>query len=409
MSGINLTKKAEPSSPASNTLEIFMDTLDNQITSRDYNGVVTKLGGNEERAKNILINGGFMIQQKVAVGSTAIAGVSTTTRAGVVADRWSVTTDVASNINWQQVDSSGAVETALNSRYYGSVISATAGKKVMISQFIIASEMAHIRGRKVRLSCKLKQKVGSAGQTYKLGLIQLGSAGTVDAPPAFLSGAWSAVTGTDPVFSTNTAAVVPETWGNENGTYSGSYLNITATAGWVRSSGVWTIPTDAKGLYFVIFANADGGTTDNISFAECKLHQGIVIEEFVEEPFDLQYIKCQSYFSKSFPPSTVPAQNVGSGGIFAIAGKAGVTALAGNIGIKFPVEMRVAPTITLYCPTEASAQVDRLTGTTPIAHTATATADITIAGLYVTSTGTTNTAVGDVIGVHYAATAEIIV
>ena len=130
---------SEPTSPSANYIDTFMDTIDNTLTTKDYNGLVTKIGNSEGREKNIIMNGGFMIQQKVATASTAIAGISTTTRAGVVADRWSVTTSVASNLNWQQVDTNAATESGLVSRFYGSIISATAGKKVMISQYIIAN------------------------------------------------------------------------------------------------------------------------------------------------------------------------------------------------------------------------------------------------------------------------------
>ena len=97
----------------------------------------------------------------MAVASTAIAGISTTTRAGQVADCWAVTTSVASNLNWQQVDTSGAAESLLESRYYGSIICASAVKKVMLSQWVLNAEMAHLRNKQVRLSLKNSQKVGS--------------------------------------------------------------------------------------------------------------------------------------------------------------------------------------------------------------------------------------------------------
>lgn len=409
MSKLRLTKIAEPSTPAANKIELYMDTLDNTISSKDYNGLAKKLGGNEERQKNILINGGFSIQQRVAVGSTAIAGISTTTRAGVVSDRWAVTTDVASNLNWQQVDGIGATESLLNSRFYGSIISATAGKKVMLSQFIIASEMAHVRGRKVRFTCKVKQKVGSAGQTYKMGIIQLGSAGTVDAPPAFLSGAWSAVSGTDPAWSANTTAITPESWGGINGSVSGSFFNITTTAGWVESSAVWTIPSDAKGLYVVIFANADGGTTDNISFAEVRLHQGIVLEEFVEEPFIIQLIKCQAYYSKSFPYGTVPVQSGGlANSIRGACGQTGAVSGEHGIFIHYPVQMRTtSPTVTLYNPSAGNAFLRNVTGATDA--TATSSTSASDKGTCITATGTAAWVKGDGIAIHYQATAEIVV
>lgn len=210
MSRIILTKTAAPSTPASNKSSLYVDTTTRRTSQIDDTGAVNVLNNDGLQDRNILTNGGFSIQQRMAVASTAIAGISTTTRAGQVSDCWAVTTSVASNLNWQQVDTSGAVETGLESRYYGSIICATAVKKVMLSQWILNAEMAHLRGKQVRISVKTSQKVGSEGQTLKLGLIQLTSAGTVDTSPAFLSGAWSASTGTDPAWGTNLSAVTPD-------------------------------------------------------------------------------------------------------------------------------------------------------------------------------------------------------
>ena len=106
----------------------------------------------------------------------------------------SVTTSVATNLNWQQVDTGSAPDTGLDSRYYGSIIAATAGKKVMASQWILNEDMRHLLGKKVRVSIKHNMKVGTS-KNFKLGLLQLTSAGTIDTSPAFLSGAWSVTTG----------------------------------------------------------------------------------------------------------------------------------------------------------------------------------------------------------------------
>ena len=145
MSYINLTKTSAPSTPASNKSALYVDTQTRRTSQLDDNGVLNILNNNGLQDRNILTNGGLSIQQRMAVASTAIAGISTTTRAGQVSDCWAVTTSVASNLNWQQVDAGAAPESGLNARYYGSIISATAGKKVMLSQWILNAEMAHLR------------------------------------------------------------------------------------------------------------------------------------------------------------------------------------------------------------------------------------------------------------------------
>jgi hypothetical protein len=413
MSFLTVTKTAAPSTPATNKSSIYVDTVTRRASQIDDTGAISTLTCSGLRDRNILTNGGFLIQQRFAAASTAIAGISTTTRAGQVSDTWAVTASVASNLNWQQVDAGAAPETGLLSRYYGSIIASSAGKKVMLSHWILNAEMSHLRGQQVRLSLKCSQKVGSEGQTFKLGLVQLNSSGTIDTSPAFLSGAWSTTTGVDPSWGTNLAAVTPDsTVTPENGTISGNFVEFTTTLAWKRVSGVWTVPTNCRNLVFVVFANATGGATDNISFAEMQLTQGEEIVDYVEPPMAETLARCQRRYCKSFPLTVAPAPSIavatGGNGEVGIIGKAAATALAAVIQIRFPVRMWRTPSLTLFTPVGAGAVPYRLNGTTPAAQTAAATTGLLDMGAVVTATGDANGAIGDMVGVHYAADAEFI-
>ena len=407
-----MTKGDAPSTPTSNKVEIFIDN-NNRTCSIDDKGVISVFNHNGLDERNILVNGGFGVQQKVAVASTAIAGISATTRGGVVADAWSVTSSVASNLNWQQVDTGSAPEIGLNSRYYGSIISATAGKKVMLSQWILNEDMRHLVGRKVRLSIKHNQKAGLA-QNFKLGLLQLTSAGTIDTSPAFLSGAWSATTGVDPAWNTNIAAITPDASPTgENGTVSGNYLNIVTVANtWTRSSCVFTVPTNAKNLIMVFFADATGGVTDNVSIAEAQVTLGADLVDYLEPLFSENINRCLRRYCKSFPLTTVPAASIAvataGNGVTGIIGKAGATALACYIKIQFPVRMFKVPAVTLFTPVGAGAVPYRISGTTPAVQTTAAQTGVMDYGLVVSATGDANGAIGDLVGVHYTASAEIV-
>ena len=407
-----MTKGDAPSTPASTKVEIFIDN-NNRTCSIDDKGVISVFNHNGLDERNILVNGGFGVQQKVAVASTAIAGISATTRGGVVADAWSVTSSVASNLNWQQVDTGSAPEIGLNSRYYGSIISATAGKKVMLSQWILNEDMRHLVGRKVRLSIKHNQKAGLA-QNFKLGLLQLTSAGTIDTSPAFLSGAWSATTGVDPAWNTNIAAITPDASPTgENGTVSGNYLNIVTVANtWTRSSCVFTVPTNAKNLIMVFFADATGGVTDNVSIAEAQVTLGADLVDYLEPLFSENINRCLRRYCKSFPLTTVPAASIAvataGNGVTGIIGKAGATALACYIKIQFPVRMFKVPAVTLFTPVGAGAVPYRISGTTPAVQTTAAQTGVMDYGLVVSATGDVNGAIGDLVGVHYTASAEIV-
>jgi hypothetical protein len=411
MGRLNLEKQTAPTSPAANTVDLFADSANgNRLTTLDEYGVKYVLPNIGMHNINVLDNGDFRIQQRMAVASTAIAGVTTTTRAGQVADRWGVTTSVASNLNWQQVDTIAAVESGLSSRFYGSIIASSAGKKVMLSQFKIASDMGHLRGQKVRLSVKIKQKVGSA-QNYKLGLIQLQAAGTVDAPPAFLSGAWSTSTGVDPAWSANTLQITPDAAPlGEGGTITGNYLVIASTAGWIRSSCVFTVPTDCKGLYAVLFSDATGAATDNLSIAEFSLTQGPDIVDWVSEPFFTALTRCLPYYCKTFAYGTPPAQNLGAatGPLMAMIMVAGATALAATHEFRYPMRMwRTPPTVTTYCPAAASAEAYNITQA--VVHTSTTKIAQLDTNVVYTSTGGLSGALGQRAGLHLSADAEIVV
>lgn len=407
-----MTKGAAPSTPASNKVEIFIDN-NNRTCSIDDKGVISVFNHNGLDERNILVNGGFGVQQKVAVASTAIAGISTTTRGGVVADAWSVTSSVASNLNWQQVDTGSAPEIGLDSRYYGSIIAASAGKKVMLSQWILNKDMRHLVGRKVRVSIKHNMKVGTS-KTFKLGLLQLTSAGTIDTSPAFLSGAWSATTGVDPAWNTNIAAITPDASPTgENGTITGAYLNIATVENvWTRSSCVFTVPTNAKNLIMVFFADATGGVTDNVSIAEAQVTLGSDLVDYLEPLFSENINRCLRRYCKSFPLTTVPAASIAvataGNGVTGIIGKAGATALACYIKIQFPVRMFKVPAVTLFTPVGAGAVPYRISGTTPAVQTTAAQTGVMDYGLVVSATGDANGAIGDLVGVHYTASAEIV-
>ena len=411
MSRVIFTKGAAPSTPAANKSAVYVDTADNRVKQIDPNGVISILNNDGLQDRNILDNGGLMIQQRVAVASTAIAGITTTTRAGVVADRWAVTTSVASNVLWAQTDSSGAPETALLARYYGTITKSTALKKVMLSQYCIFNQMAHLRNQKIRISFKHNQKVGSA-QVLRFGLVQLQSTGAVDAPPAFLSGAWSAVDGTDPAWSANTAAVTPDASPTpENGTVVGSWIETTTAASWTRASGVFSVPSNCKGFYVVIFTNAGGASTDAFGFAELQVTQGSEIVDFIQTPFVEELSRCQMFYAKTFALTTVPVANTGvnTGEAKGVAGKAGAVVNAGIIYWRFPVRMWKTPTtVTGFNPGAAASALQRnVTGAADMGATAfTAQLDSSVMSI---ATGVAATAVGDQIGLHITADAEVVV
>jgi hypothetical protein len=410
MAQLDVTNIAAASiaTPAAGVTSLFVDTADSRIKTKDSAGSISILNNDGLQDRNIVTNGGFAVQQRVATASTAIPAVSTTTRAGQVADRWAVTVGNVTTPSWAQIDTAAAVEAGMGSRYYGKITQATNAAKFILSQFITNIEMAHLRGTKVRVGCKIKQFVG-ANAVYRLGLLQLAAAGTVDVCPTFISAIGAA--SVEPTWGTNLLAITPDASPvGENGTISGVALSITSTAGWVKSSCVFTIPTDSKNLVLVIYRDTLGAASDAVGITEVQLTQGADLVDWVPYPFALELNHCQRFFQKSFPQATVPAASaVSNGATFGIIGKAGAVALAAKMFIRFPVTMwKVPTTLTLFTPTAAGAVPFRIDGTTPAAQTAVAQSLLTDNGAFVSATGDANGAVGDAVCVHWTAEAEFV-
>jgi hypothetical protein len=408
MSELDLTNIAAASivTPAAGVTAVFVDT-DSRIKVKTADGTISVLNNDGLQDQNILNNGGFAIQQRVATASTAIPSVSATTRAGQVADRWAVTVGNVTTAQWAQIDSAAVVEAGLTSKYYGKITQITNAAKFILSQFTINKNMAFTRGQKVRISVKLKQFVG-ANAVYRLGLLQLSAAGTVDVCPAFISAIGAA--SVEPTWGTNLLAITPDASPvGENGTISGVALSITSTAAWVRSSAVFTVPTDAKNLVVVLYRDTLGAANDAVGIAEFQMTLGAEIVDYVVPFPDTELTRCQAYYCKTFAQGTVPVTNAGinTGEAKGVAGKAGAVANAGIIYWRFPVTMWKTPTtVTLYNPGAANALQRNLTGVADMGATAsTAQLDASVMNI---ATGVAATAVGDQIGIHITADAEFV-
>lgn len=406
MSDLTLTRVAEPSTPAADKLVVFVDTADRRIKTKDDNGVVSVLSETGPRDINILTNGGFAIQQRVAVAATAIPSVSTTTRAGQVADRWGVTTGNVTTTQWTQTDARSSPEAGLVAPYYGRITQLTNAAKWILSQFLANQDIAHLRGGKVRLSVKIKNFAGS-NALYRLGLLQLTSAGTLDTSPAFISAIGA--DGVDPTWGTNLALIAPDSSPTpENGSVSGSRVSVNSTAAWVRSSAVFTIPTDCKNLVAVLYRDTVGAASDSLGVAEFQLTAGPDVIDFVPLPFGFEVMRCQRYFCKTFPMTTVPVASAGAGTGELKWTKVVAGATAGRSpNWQFPVVMFKTPvTITTFNPAAAGAQArDETNNADCTVTTAAGTTDRQTAFTY---TGNAATVAEGLIGLHITADCEFV-
>jgi len=289
---------------------------------------------------NLLRNGGFWFAQvrnpavSSAVGSTTLRSIS--------ADGWGVT-DENANVEYQRIDTNAAPEAGFGGRYYGQFKKITSNGKATITQAIESIDCQFCRGNTVRVQVRLKANV--AGATYRLGLIQLAAAGTVDTIPAREVGSWVSAWGaasTDPTLTAgnNTAYIAPNATNLENTTVVGNALNCVVTTAWQRFGGTFNVPTDCHNLIVAIWSDAQVPTNDGVSIAEASLTIGVDIVDWAPLSYDLELLRCQRFILKTFDVDTVPAQNAGvTSTLRGIAGKATTNASALFLIWRFPVPM----------------------------------------------------------------------
>jgi hypothetical protein len=397
---VRMTAGSTPNTPPALQHEIYPDSADGRLKQIDPQGVRHILTPCGWRDNNVIINGEFDYAQRQAPGT--LTTYSNTSGRAYGADRWGMTNENAS-IQYQRVDSIGAPETGLQARFYGKFKKLTSAGKMVVSQGIESGQMAHLRGRRVRVQAKMRFTV-AASMTARLGLLYLTSAGTVDVLPATFVSAFGAV-GTDPTWGTNLTALTPVS--ADGGSVSGLGINCVLTAAWVRYSATFDVPASCKNLIPVIWTNGQPAANDELNVTEVGLYDGEEIREWMPRSQAEQLLLCQRYYVKSFGVDVLPAQNVGvnSGEARSVAGKAGAVANAGYLPVEFPVTLFKSPTVTVFNPAAANALARNITGAADMG--ATAIVGTTASDFYINATGVAATAVGDLIAIHYTADAEI--
>ena len=155
------------------------------------------------------------------------------------------------------------------------------------------------------------------------------------------------------------------------------------------------------------FANlTDFGATDGYELSQLKLNVGSVATDFVPIPVSQELDRCLAFCEKSFEFDTVPIQNFGSGLGSSLEWRThvgGAAVAAGRPGKYFIKEKRVAPTITLYNPNAANAQVRDITAN--VDCSASSALIINTRGFIVQTTGNAATAINNVLQVNWLATA----
>lgn len=278
---------------------------------------------------NLLINGGFDLAQRQAPATfTTIA----TDKYGP--DRWRISSQTAS-LQYKRVDTDGALEAGLASRYYGQFKQITGAGKFLVCQPLEGMVTAPLRGRNLALSVALK---ASAAKTVQVAILELTSAGTTDAIPATLVPTWNGNT-VIPTFATNvTFTSGPVVLGTTWSTYTATN-NVGATT---------------KNLMLAIWTDSQFAANDTLSIGQAGLWDAATAAAWLPRPPAAELALAQRYFEKSYDVDTGAPTNTAIPGLTNFPSKT-VMANADNLGgIVFKVAKRIIPVVTVYSYTAST-------------------------------------------------------
>lgn len=394
---VTMAAGTQPTAPTSGNVTSYPDSTSLLMKSIDANGVVSTLA--QIIKPNLLANGGFDFAQRQAPAT--LTTYSDTSGRAYTADRWSITNENAS-VQYARVDIASAPETGVSARYQGRFKKITNPGKMVIAQVVEGVDSMPCRSKTVRLQVRAKYAVASS-MTIRIGLLYLTSAGTTDSIPATFVSAFGAA-GVDPTWGTNLTALTPVTV--DNATISGAGATCVLTSIWARYGATFSVPATAKNLVAVIWTNGLPAANDELFLTEASLTVGAEIVEWAPEPVQVGLARCQRYFQKTFAVDTGPASSVGTntGESKFIATIAGANPNR-SPSIPFRVTMRTTPAILTYNPAAAGVEVrDETAAADCTATTAVSGADGSIAFTLTANAGTT---VGGLLGIHWAANAEL--
>lgn len=342
--------------------------------------------------RNLLVNGDFMINQRVPTPNTNMNSTGAGTQWTV--DRWAITAPA----NQQQVTQAlmfGVSQFPISGlgRTFAQ-ISSTAGNTgtgtMYFAQAIESKIIQEIAGLPVTLS--FWATAGSAfGTTYWANQTFNGATGIIMA-----------------VMQTGT--------GVDEGTfaaYTGSTFlpscGFTPTPYWQFYSVTGTIPANARELkvYFqMVKTSAAYNSNAWFGIADVQLEVGTQATAFDKIDFDESLIECQRFYEKSFDYAVAPAQNTGNtNGAIGYCVPAHTVAANASVHVAFKVRKAKVPAITFYCPKAVT--TNWWNETQNVTAGGSGTADIGEYGAIFTETQITGEAIGNLIDIHYTASADI--
>ena len=328
--------KTNKISPASGTSFTFGDSGDTftvpsgaTITN---NGTATGFGGNTDPFRNIIINGDMSLAQR----GTSTSGV-TTTDGYYACDRWYTQTDTGTWTISQSTDvptgQGFANSLKLDCTSAGTANSDEVGIRNKIEgQFLQNLKYGTSSAESITLSFWIKSnKTG----TYTVAIVNDNSSQTRLVSINYTissANTWEKKTIT---FPGDTSRAID----NTNGEEFVLYWWFSAASSF-RSGGVQNTWTNYDVSYFADtnLAGLGGSTDDEVYITGVQLEVGTLATDFAFVPYDVNFRRCQRYYSRTTSLSGLTGHN------FFV----GYNSNEAPGSLVFPVTMRAAPTVTLY-------------------------------------------------------------
>jgi hypothetical protein len=325
--------------------------------------------------QNILTNGSFQVWQR---GTTFAAAASRV----VAADRWHLYRGAGT------LGATASRQTGTDPSRYCLRLQRDSGNTavnvVHIYQPLTTENTIPLRGR--RLGIRFRARAGA----------------NFSATTSYLYAQAIVGTGTDQGLST------PYT-----GEAVQASVPIAITTSWAYyTADLGTVGSTRNGISIDLAYTPVGtaGAADYVELQEVQVvtiaDANVYIGDYPWRTFEEELAACQPYYEKSFPYATTPAQAAGLTGAFAFTQVVGAsTAAFAPAQLQFKARKRTTPTVTLYNPINANAQVRNQSAA--VDWSASTGATLYETGFLVQGTTGAGSAAGNLSYVHWTADAEL--
>ena len=317
-------------------------------------------------------NGGLEVWQRGAGGAASIAVAASTT--AYTADGWALKTGAnqACTVSQQAGIATGSRWCARVQRNSGQT-----GTGALIFEFPLdTDEIVALQGKKVTLSMTISTGANWSPSSGNITVALYTGTGSAAKRSA------GSYTGDNADISTTQAIAA--------GTAAARYTFTSA-------STLGASVTQAS-IYLTWTPVGTASTNDWFQIDDVQLEISPVATQFERRPFEAELRACQRHYWKSFAYATGPAQNVGinTGCLVQLAIAAGANLQL--MPLRWPVPMRVAPSVTTYNPAAANAQMRDLSTTSDCSSTAAS--SLTTEGGIISAVGNAGSGVTSHMQVH---------